>query len=63
MKKNVNEQKLNTILEAMQGITFLEWKKLSHMINTRFDADVSIVSNKITLADADKIIEAYNREF
>jgi len=59
----VNEQKLNTILEAMQGITYLEWKKLSHVINARFDADVSIVSNKITLADADKIIEAYNREF
>lgn len=61
--KEKSEEKMRLILETMQGITYVEWKKLSHVINKMFDADASIVSNKVTLADADKIIEAYNCEF
>lgn len=59
----VSEEKVNLILEAMQGITYLEWRKLRHCVDTRFDKDVSSVTNKLLLADAGTIVEDYRREF
>jgi len=59
----VDEEKMRLILEAMQGITYLEWYKLKHCIDTRFDADVRTVTNKLPLPDVDKIIKDYKQEF
>lgn len=54
---------MRLILEAMQGITYSEWKKLRHCVDTRFNADTNTAANRVPLADAEKIIEAYRREF
>ena len=58
----MSEEKVNLILEAMQGITYLEWRKLRHCVDTRFDKDVSSVTNKLLLADAGTIVEDYRLE-
>lgn len=59
----MTEEKIRLILEAMQGITYMEWRKLKHCIDTRFNADTSAAANRVPLADAEKIVEAYRREF
>lgn len=57
--RNVNEQKLNTILEAMKGITYLEWKKLKHSIDNYFQIESSKQNNEIPLTGANIIIEEF----
>lgn len=59
----MSEEKLRLILEAMQGITYLEWKKLKHCIDTQFNADTSAAANYVALAGTEKIAEAYKCEF
>lgn len=52
----MNEEKVKLILEAMQGITYLEWKKLSHIIDITFKAETDNQSNKIEIASPEKIV-------
>ena len=59
----MTEEKKRLILEAMQGITYSEWKKIRHCIDMRFNADINAVANKVLLADVNTIIEDYCREF
>lgn len=59
----MTEKKMRLILKAMRGITYLEWKKLRHYIDVRFDADTSVAANYVPLADAEKIAEDYKHEF
>lgn len=58
----MTEEKMRLIFQAMDGITYLEWKKLKHCIDAKFNAEASIASNKIIFAGADEIIETYKRE-
>lgn len=55
--------KMQSILEAMQGLTYSDWKKLKHCIDRRFTADTSAAANRILLADADTIVGDYLHEF
>lgn len=59
----MTDQKMKLILEAMQGITYLDWRKLKHVIDRRFDADASAVTRKMPLADVDTIVKDYRIEF
>lgn len=59
----MTEEKIKLILEAMQGITYLEWRKLKHAIDMRFDTDISAMARKVPLADADRIVKDYHNEF
>ena len=55
----MDKQKLNTILEAMQGITYLEWEKLRTSIDGYFRKESSKQNNKIQLTGTEDIIEEY----
>lgn len=57
------EEKMKLILKAMEGMTYLEWTKLRLCIDISFKANISTVTNKLPLADADQIIKTYHREF
>lgn len=59
----MNDEKLKEVLTAMQGITYLEWQKLKHTIDVCFNADVSTATNKMQLADVDRIVESYSHTF
>ncbi len=59
----MTEKKVKSILEAMEGITYLEWKKLRLCIDNRFNADTNEAANRVPLADVEKIVEDYKREF
>lgn len=59
----MDDAKVRLILEAMQGITYLEWRKLRHCIDTRFSADASTATRELPLAAVDTIIKDYHREF
>ena len=54
---------MRAILESMNGITYLEWKKLSHTIEQRFKAEAGKQSNKIEIADPDIIVSNFKRLF
>lgn len=59
----MNEEKVKHILEAMQGITYLEWNKLSHVIDVTFKSEASKESNKIEIASPEVIASKYKRLF
>ncbi len=54
----MGEEKIRLILEAMQGLTYLEWRKLSHVIEERFSAEAGKQSNKIVIASPDEIMSS-----
>ena len=53
----MKEEKARQILEAMQGITYLEWRKLSHTIETAFSSEAGRQSNSIEIASPDEILK------
>lgn len=59
----MSEEKMRLILEAMQGVTYLEWRKLRHCIDIRFNADTNTAASRVPLADVETIVENYKREF
>lgn len=58
----MDSKKMRLILETMKGITYSDWKKLKHCIDTRFNADTSAAANKVLLADVNTIVGDYLRE-
>lgn len=61
--REVSEEKMKLILEAMQGMTYLEWRKLSHVINEKFSAEAGKQSNKIVIASPDEIMSSSEYKF
>lgn len=59
----IKEEKLRLILDAMQGITYLEWKKLSHVIEKRFNFEASMQENEIKMASPEVVMDSYKRSF
>lgn len=57
--KRVNEEKLRAILKEMEGITYLEWKKLKMCIDDYYVAEVKKETNKIKLTDGGSIVKEY----
>ncbi len=59
----MDETKMHQILEAMQGITHLEWEKLKHAIDTYFNSEATKQKNKILMARPEVIIDSFKRLF
>lgn len=57
------EEKMRLILQAMDGITYLEWTKLKHVIDRKFNNEASIQRNKIKMASPEAIINSYQQLF
>ncbi len=53
----LNEEKAKLILETMQGITYLEWKKIRRIIDIYFESEATIQENKIQLASPKVIVD------
>lgn len=49
--------KLNKILEALDGISYLDWVELEREVYKRFNADIRLMSDAIPLRDTDKIFK------
>lgn len=61
-KKEVNtvgEKNMRDIYEALQGITYLEWKKLSHAINRHFENEASKQENNILIGSPEELEKSY----
>ncbi len=59
----INEEKMNEILQSVQGITYLEWRKLSHSIEQYFNNEATMQGNKIIMASPEILINLYKRLF
>lgn len=59
----MDEEKLKSIIDAMNGLTYIEWRKLEHVINMKFSAEASRNTNKIMIASADEIVKDFKRLF
>lgn len=44
-------EQLNKILEALDGISYLDWVKLEREVYKRFNADIRLMSDAIPLRD------------
>ncbi len=55
--------KINSIIETMQGITYLEWQKLKHVIDVRFASEAAKRSNEITMESPADIMDSYRQLF
>lgn len=53
--REVDEKKRQQIFEALQGITYLEWQKLSHAIEKSFHAEATKQTNRIEIAAPEKL--------
>ena len=49
---------MKKILEAMQGLSYLEWKKLSHVVDANFKSRASQQANKLEIASPEEIINS-----
>lgn len=56
-------EKQKEVIKAMQGMTYLEWVKLSHVINIRFDMEASSIKNALEVSDPEVIETKYERLF
>lgn len=54
----MDNKKLEEILEAMQGITYSEWCKLSRMVEMTFKVRVSNQVNNMKIANPEEILSA-----
>ncbi len=54
-------EKLNKILEALDGISYLDWVKLERAVNEKFSASIHSMSNGIPLSDTDEIFKEIAR--
>lgn len=59
----MGEEKLNLILESMQGITYLEWTKLAHVIEETFECELANLKNGLQMANPDVVNDIYKRLF
>ncbi len=59
----MTDEKIKSIIEAMQGITFLEWKKLKHVVDRRFEDEASQQKNRIKMESPEVIIRSYKESF
>jgi hypothetical protein len=50
-------EKLNKILKALDGISYLDWVELEREVYKRFNADIRLISDAIPLRDTDKIFK------
>lgn len=51
----MDKEKKSKIFEALQGITYLEWKKLSHAVERSFQAEATRKSNEIKIVTPEKL--------
>ncbi len=59
----MKEEKLQLILKDMQGITYPEWKKLSHVIDCYFSSEASAREKEIKMESPEVIMNSYKRLF
>ena len=57
----MDEKKIDCILKSMQGITYMEWEKLKHVIDVHFNNEATIQKNNILMARPEVIIDSYKR--
>ncbi len=55
----MDDNKMQQIFEAMQGITYLDWLKLRHSIDRSFQSAVTTQTNKIEIAPPEKLNRFY----
>ena len=55
----MTQEQLKKIMDAMQGITYLDWEKLSLCISSIFNAEISKQANGTRLTDSERVIEEY----
>lgn len=56
-RRGMTTEQLNKILEALDGISYLDWVKLEREVYKRFNADVRLMSDTIPLRGTDKIFK------
>ena len=62
----MKDEKLKAIIEAMQGITYLEWKKLRHVIEQRISLVFNVLCKELflepySIKHADKITKKWDK--
>lgn len=59
----MEEEKLRLIFKSMQGVTYPEWKKLSHVIDCYFSSEASAREKEIKMESPEVIMNSYKRLF
>lgn len=59
----MTDEKMHEIVTAIQGISYLEWKKFRSVIDRKFEAEASLLANKLPAPSPDAVIDSYKRSF
>lgn len=54
-------EKQKEVIKAMQGMTYLEWVKLSHVINMNFETEGKCLKNALKIANPETIETQYKQ--
>lgn len=49
----MDSKRLEEVIRTLEGMTYLDWKKVSHAIDRYWQVRTSEVNHKLTLADSD----------
>ena len=55
----MTEEKLHKIISELQGITYIEWKKLKRAVDVAFETEVKSVTQSVTLSRRDIVEQEY----
>ncbi|MEG0591189.1 MAG: hypothetical protein RR496_06025 [Lachnospiraceae bacterium] len=58
----MEKEKLTQVLKALEGISYLEWKKLRHAVDRKFASASMQASNLIKLSENDAEAVVWNYE-
>lgn len=50
-------EKKEQIFEALQGITYLEWKNICSAVERSFEAEITTTKNRVVIATSEKLKE------
>lgn len=59
----MEKEKLQQILETMQGVTYFDWQKIKHAIDGCFTAESHNCHKNMTIASPGEVIQEYKKEF
>lgn len=57
------EEKIKKIVEALEGITYEEWKKISTSIETSYKKQADTITKKLEVPALENIISTYKGMF
>lgn len=59
----MKREKLNGIIESMQGVTYHEWQKIQASVDIYFKLSINDYKREMTISEPGDIVDLYGRDW